>query len=418
MLFKKSLAAVILLAAAGRGYAADLKDCVSLAAANSPALKAYGEKLSSTLAAADRDRKALLPQLSASGEEGYSAYGKDSGLSNGLTGRAGLQLAWDLPKVLAGYPRLSRLETEKAAASLALAKKTLERDVARNYYQLAILLGKKADYETAREYFSSHISDIEKLGDKGLDVKLDLIRTGIQLKSLEVSASDIGAQVRAALLSLNSATGGSFGPQDLSFGDLPSPEAAGAYADTGTPAAFPPGSAAALLTSLDELELGTALESYHQSAYGWAPSLALGLDRAITPIDPATERYRTAISASLPVFDFGQRAADRKSLKRAGEYQRGLNRDNARQLALSIAGLEVEMYNAASSCAAAQANLKDADESLETARDYYRQGKLKETDLLSIFSEYLAVKEQARDSLGLYLDKKADLDYLLKGGSL
>jgi outer membrane protein TolC len=384
-----------------------------MAAGNSLALKAYDEKLASALATEKSDRRALLPQLSASGEEGYSVYDKASGLSDGMNGRAGVQLSWDLPKVLSGYPRLSRLEAEKAAASLALARKALARDVAKDYYQLHILLGKKTDYAAAEDYFRSHIGDIESLGDKGLDVKLDLIRTGIQLKSLEVSAADINTQLHGALISLASAVGRNLSPLDLPFTDIPSPAAGGLYADTAPAGGYPQGSAAALLTRLDALELNTSLENYRQSAYAWTPQLAAGLDRAITPIDPATERYRTYLTASLPIFDFGLRAENRKSLKSAGEYQRSLNGDNARQLALSIAGLNAEMKNAASSCAAAEANLNGADESLETARDYYRQGKIKETDLLSIFSEYLAVKEQARDALGLFLEKKADLDYLL-----
>ena len=395
--------AFFLATVAGTLQAANLKDCVGLAAANSAAVKAYEEKLNASMAANERDRKALLPQLSAAGEEGYSTYARQAGLEDGLTGKVGLQLNWDLAKVLAKYPRLSRLEADKARVLLTLAQKALARDVAKDYYQLHVLVGKKTDYAAAQDYFSSHIKDIERLRDQGLDVKLDLLRASIQLKSLAVSAATIETDIAGALLSLNSATGGKFETADLAFSDIPVP------AGMETPAA---GEAAPLEARLDELETETAAENYRQSAYAYAPSLTFGVDRSVTPIDPATELYRTFLALNIGIFDFGQKAADRKSLLAASEFQRQTALDNRRKLLLAAARLEGEIRNAAFACRITALNLADADKSLETARDYYRQGKIKETDLLTTASDYLGVKEQARDALAQYLDKLADLYYL------
>ena len=55
---------------------------------------------------------------------------------------------------------------------------------------------------------------------------------------------------------------------------------------------------------------------------------------------------------------------------------------------------------------------------MATAKEYYRQGKIKETDLLSVFSEYLEARQQSWEALDTYLDKKAGLDYLLAGSAL
>ena len=398
-----------LLAAGGTASAADLKECLGLAAANSPALRAYEQKLSGALAANDKDRRSLYPQLSLSGEEGYSAYSGEAGLKNGITGSAGFEFAWDLPKALAGYPALSRIEADKAGVLLEQAKKELERDVKRDYYKLYILESKQADYAAAREYFDSHIKDIKRLEDQGLDLKLDLIRAGMQLKALATTEAGIQAEFENVLLSLNSASGGNFKREDFKFEDLPAPgliEASAGAAD-----------GALLATRLDELDLAGTREAWRQSAWGYAPTVALGTRKSLSPIDPAAELKRTYLTINLPVFDFGQRAAERKTLQREAEAQQSLAMENNRRLKLSIKQLRGEVKNAAAACAAASSGLVDADKIIETAKAYYRQGKIKETDLLSVFSEYLDAKQRARDALDNYLDKKAGLDYLLAGSA-
>lgn len=409
MRIKISMAALALCAAAltaAPARAADLKDCTARALAYSPAVKAYERQLASAQAAADRDGKARLPRLSASADDGYSAYSAASGLEDGLTGTLGLQLDWDLPKALSGYQRLADLETRKSRLLLETARRTLARDVAKDYYRLHILAAKKADYDGARSYFTSHIADIEELGDRGVDVKLDLLRAGMQLRALGVAEAAIETDLRAALLSLNSATGGGFREGDFAFADIPAP--ARAAAPAGAAAAAPE-------TRLNALDQASAEEAYRQSGYFYAPALAFGVNKAVTPIDPATERSRAFLSLSLPVFDFGQHAADRRALREDAEYRRQLALEERRRLEVSIRTLTAGMDNAAAACADAGAGLADADKALRTAGEYYRQGKIRETDLLSVFADYLAAKEQARDALGDYLDKKADLDYYAEG---
>ena len=60
-------------------------------------------------------------------------------------------------------------------------------------------------------------------------------------------------------------------------------------------------------------------------------------------------------------------------------------------------------------------NVDSARSSLDIAQDYFRQGKIKETDLLSIFSEYLSTKDESNELLYSFLSKKVELDALIKG---
>lgn len=394
---------LVFLFAAGGVRAADLKECLTMSADNSPGVRAYEEKLSASISAQKSAKRSLLPALSVSGEDGYSTYSRDSGLDNGMTGTLGAQLNWDLPKVLAGYQRLAGLETDKARLLLDIAKRTLARDVEKDYYSLHILAAKKSDYAEAKAYFLTHIASIEELGKRGVDVKLDLLHANMQLRSLGVTANGVETDLKSALMSLNSATGGNFKEGDFPFADIPAPVA--------NP--VPPGLAAtAPETRLNDLELRTAEENYRQSGYFYAPTVNFGVNKAITPIDPATERTRTFLGVTLDVFDFGSHVSERKSLRAAREARRASNLEDLRKFRLSIETLRTGIANAAATCAAAEAGLSDADKAMKTADEYYRQGKIKETDLLSVFSDYLTAKEQARDALRDYLDKKSDLDYI------
>jgi outer membrane protein TolC len=337
-----------------------------------------------------------------------------------LTGQVGAQLSLDLKKTLSGYPELSRLELEKSRLLRELAERDIVRSVTQDYYRLYILLGKRADYSEARAYFSSHIKDIEKLESAGLDLKLDRVRAEIQLKSLELTARELESDISSVLKSLSSAAGKELKAEDLVFEGglgaldrLPGIEAgfiavstcAGHCADAGR-----------LSSRLDRLETSSAFETYRQSKFSYAPTLQLGLVRSVHIIDPATELYRTYIAVNLDVFDFGAHSAERTALLRDYEARRETELENQKQLRLSLDRLTDEMAGAAASYTGLKKNYEAAAGNLETAKLYYTKGKIKETDLLSIFSEYLDAKQQSRDALGRYLDKKAELAYLRSGG--
>lgn len=412
--FKRFLSIAVLFCLPARLSALDLDGCVKMALASSHSLKASQLRIEASRAAYSKDRKSLLPSLTVTGEDGYNRYQAEAGLRDGLTGQVGAQFSWELGKNLAGFPETSRLELEKALLERDLSEKDVIRGVTQDYYRLYILLGKRADYAEARSYFSSHIEDIEKLETAGLDVKLDRVRAEIQLKALELTGKELETGIAGALKSLSYAAGAELRAEDLvfdggagAFGRLPSIDGGSLAASTCCP------DAEVLLSArLDRLETSSALEVYRQSKFAYAPVLALGLTRNLDIIDPATELYRTYVAVSLPLFDFGARGQERKALLRGYEARRETELESRRQRRLALETLAAEIESAAASYAGLRKNYEAAAGNVETAKLYYAKGKLKETDLLSIFSEYLDAKQQSRDALGRYLDKKAELAYL------
>lgn len=413
---RKECVLSVLLVVPSAAPAAELKDYVSLSLRNSPALKAAGAGLDAAKAGLDAQRRGLLPDFSGTVEEGYSVYDAAAGadLRDGVTGRAALEAAVDLKGIVAGTPRLGRLEADKAAAELELARRGITRDTAASYYRLYSLVQKRKDYAGADGYFASHLADIKALGERGLDVKLDLLRADVQRRALAADAADIDAAVASELAGLNGAAGAAFKLSDLPFSDIPSP----APPSAPPPAARATPSALALEGRLGSLEADAAAEALRQSAYAAVPGLTVGLGRALSPIDPATERWRAYAAVTVDIFGFGRRAAERRRLAAEAENRRQLALENTRRLDLEAGRLEAGLTAAAAACGEAARTLAAAEEGLDAAGEYYRQGKIKETDLLAVFSEYFSARERSRDALGAWLEKKAERDYLLGGEGL
>jgi outer membrane protein TolC len=387
--------------------AADLKDCVALARQNSPLLKAYESKIAASAAAYQKDRHAGLPQLNGSVGASYYQYGGVAGLPNGLAGQLAVAVDWDLQKYAANSARLSAIDLEKSGLLKTMAENEIAGDVAADYYGLYALAGKKADYAAAVAYFETHIKDIERLRDAGVDVKLDLIRAGMQLKTLRAEAGDLQGDIENALLSINSATGGSFKEGDLDFSAVPDPKD---YAQAKMPQA-----AGFYEARLDALDVKAAQEAARQGAYNVVPSLQFGVERNIHTMDPSTEEYRGYVALNFGIFDYGGRGKEREALSKEAQFQADSARDNLKKLALSAAQLERRIKLSAAACLSARDTLADASAGLETAAVYYRQGKIKETDLLSTFSDYFEVQKKTRDTLGEYLSLRNELARLAGG---
>lgn len=392
--------------------ALDLDGCVQMALTNSRAIKAAGSLTQASAQAYKSARASLRPVLSASGEAAYNRYQAAAGLPDGLMGQAGMQFSVDLRRTLAGA-ELERLDLEKSRLAGQLAEKDVIRSVTLDYYSLYTLLRKKADYAEALKYFNSHIEDIEKLESSGLDLKLDRARAEMQLKSLEVSAAALDTEIANALASLSSAAGARLKTEDLVFDGAPADGGLPAIQDgAAAPPARPGQSLAARLAGL---ETASAYEAWRRAGFIYAPALQLGLARNIHPIDPATENYRTYLAVSLDIFDWGAKAGAKNAALETYRAQVETETENKRLLTLSLERLAAELNSEAAAYEALRENFLSAAGNLETAKTYYRQGKLKETDLLSIFSEYLDAKQQSRDALGRYLDKKTELAYLRAG---
>ncbi len=393
-------------------YAMTLKECTESSLENSKLLEAYENKVSSSIASYRKDQSELWPKLSANAESDYLRFGKESDLPrrSGNEGRVSVSATLDLQKILSHYPELSHLDIEKNRLIRKISESEIQKSVTQDYYKLGILLKKKRDYADANAYFNELIKDIEKLGSQGVDVKLDLGRARVQLNSLQISAGGVSSEIEHTLLSLGSMMNTRLKESDFSSMDEPDINSMKVNR-----AVSGEDSQNLVQSRADEMDLRISKAAYNRSGVYYAPSLQAGLNHNIDTVDPNAEAYRVFLALSFDIFDFGQKAKEREELKYAYEAQKNLFENNQRKLKTQIEQLTADVGNLQAIYKNASDNLNTASQSIETAKIYYRQGKIKEADLLNTFSDYLAAKNQAYDVLSDYLSKKVELDFLLRG---
>lgn len=417
---------------ASSAYGITLEECKALALRNSSLLHAYENLINSAIATNREDKSSLFPQITATYQPEHLWYGPDAGFSRqGTRQNVGTTASFDIPRIFANYPQLSQLQVEKSKLIKMIARNELLREVTQEYYGLYIFMQKKDDYKNAHSYIAMHINDIKDLQGRGVDVKLDLLRANLQLNSLYVSISTTNQEIANVLLSLNSLMNTEFNEEN--FMDMDAPDMVYLQTDHHIydPVVFESdprnsymlGVKNSLLNNLDTLnqtklnalDVETAKEQYRQNKYNYLPSLEFGYDHNFHTIDPSVETDRVFLALKLNVFDFGVKSNAAQSLKYNYQSQKDMFDENQRKLRVYIQQLITEIESIQVTYVDTNENVQSAKQVIYTAQEYYQEGKIKETDLLSIFSEYINAKDQYYVILYNFFSKKALLDSVVAG---
>jgi outer membrane protein TolC len=413
-------------------YAITLEECKISALRNSKLLEAYENLIKSSIYSNRKDTSTLFPQISGFYQPDHVQYGPNVDFArHGYRNKLGVNVAVDIPKILANYPQLSNLEVEKSKLIRKISENEILKNLTQDYYKLYVFLQKKKYYMDAQSYISAHIKDIDDLQSKGVDVKLDSIRAQVQLTSLYISVSNVNQEMTNALTSLNLLMNTEYKESDFSNMDAPDMatiETDQTVFDKNVPEANTKGSyiedvkknipqkiAALGQSKLDELDVKLAKEKYRQNKFYYLPTLQGGYEHNAHTIDPSIETDRTFLALNLDIFDFGQKAYEGQQLKYSYESQKKLFDESQRKLKVRIDQLITEIEKIQTTYKNATDNMKNAEKALDTAKDYYQQGKIKETDMLSIFSEYMNAKDQSYEILYSFFAEKAELDSLIRG---
>jgi outer membrane protein TolC len=390
-----------------------LNDCVDSALKNSQLLAALRANVQAADSAYARDRSSLGPTLALADEASYSTFGPEATFSNGSENRANAELSMDLQRLLAPPSALSRLDLQRNQMLLIQAQGQLRRDVTQAYSKVLILLRKSAEQAQAKDFVDSHIRDIERLQSSGLDVALDLLRAKSQSKSLDLSALNQSGDLDDTLATLRSLTGLTLSATDFDVeGDL-------ALVSSTIPADGPAALSEKILQTVQAKLTALDLQSAQAAAQGSgrfsAPSLRLGLDHSFLAIDPNAPLDRVYGGLSFNAFDWGQQghATDQLHLQLKAQEQASAEQERAQRLYANQ--VLSDLKHAAQAYALSASLVQDAQQGLEIAKVYYRQGKAKESDLLSVFADYLAAIDQRDESLLSLLNKKAEWDAIWDG---
>ncbi|MDE1920226.1 MAG: TolC family protein [Candidatus Omnitrophica bacterium] len=399
---------VLLTLHSSQAFAVSLGDCKALALKNSSLIAAYEDLIKSSVYSWRKERSALLGQLTAYYQPDNIQFSDRSDLkrTHGFETRMGAAFSWDLQKILTDYPALGRLDVTKNKLVLSIARSELLKNVTQDYDRLYVLLEKRKEYVNVLELFQSHIREIKQLQSKGVDAAFDLDRARVQFQSLNISLNNIDSEIKDVLLALNSLMNSSYTQRDFSLKDAPDMSSLPSWS----------GDYSVLQQSrLDKVNVDTAKEMFKQSRLYYLPTVQLGLEHNVNTVDPNVEEYRSYLSLNFDIFDFGQKANEEKSLKYGYEYQEKLFKDDQRKLKVRIEQMTGDLASLRGVYRATMENLKNAQAGIKTARAYYRQGKIKEIDLLSAFSDYLTAVDQSYDAQYNFLAKKAELAAVIEG---
>lgn len=410
--------AFVLAGCAACAGAVTLEDCVSSALGASAAVASLRDQVQASVYAYDKDRHGRWPALSLSDQASYATYKPGafepgSSLNDGVDDMANAELSTDLQQWIASPADLSRLDIQRNRLLLDRARAQLRHDVTQAFNKIMVLRLKADERRRAASYMDSHIKDIRRLRALGLDVELDLLRAGSQRTSLDLVAAAQDADLQNSLAALRSLTG-----MDLRPGDFqPDPAwLASMTAEPGDPATLVGRHLEDTLQGqLTALDLASARMATRGTGPIAAPVLRAGLNHAFQAIDPATPVDQVYASLTLNAFDWGRRASEGR--QRASEFtaQQKETDDQLRQLRLTAGQLAVDLAAARKAYAISAELLRDAQKGLDIAEAYYRQGKIKETDVLSVFSDFLNAEDQQDGALQEVLDQRAEWEALWSG---
>jgi len=386
-------------------YAVTLEECKSLSLKNSNLIAAYENLIKSSVYSNQKDKSSLFPQLTAFYQPDYIQFSDRSDLTrtHGHESKVGSALSLDLQKILTNYPQLSRLEVDKNKLLKSIARNEIQKDTVQNYYRLYVLLQKKNDYKEVYDFFKTHTKDIEDLQSKGVDVALDLNRAQVQFRSLGISIKNINNEIDNILIALNSMMNTNYKEADFAVMDTP---------DITMTKPASENYSRFQQSNLDEFDSKVAKERYEQSKLYYLPMIQLGFEHNIRTVDPNVEEYKTLLALNFNIFDFGQKANERSQLKYNYEYQQNLFKENQRKLKVRMDQLMTDVKNQQTIYKNTSDNLDVAQKSVDIAKIYYKQGKIKEADVLNVFSDYWNAKDQNYEALYNFLAKKAELEAL------
>ncbi len=384
-------------------FAITLENCRDLSLKNSNLIIAYENLIKSSIYSYQKDKSSLLPQLTAFYQPDNVQFSDRSDLArtHGFETKVGSVLSVDLQKILTNYPQLGRLEIDKNKLIKSIAENEIQKDTTQDYYRIYVLLNKKKDYRDAYDFFNTHINDIATQGSKGVDVALDINRARVQLKLLDISLKNINNEIDNILIDLNSLMNTTYTEADFAVMDTPQVTMEEFFSREDY-SNFEQ-------SKLNESDLKIAKETYEQSKLYYMPTIQLGFEHNTRTVDPNVEEYKTYLALNFNIFDFGQKSNEEKQLKYAYESAQGLFKESERKLQVRILQLMTDIKNLQAVYESSSDNLNNAQKSLDIAKTYYKQGKIKETDLLSVFSDDLNVKDQTYEALYHFLAKSAEL---------
>ncbi len=382
-----------------------LKELTDKVIANSALLESFQYKIKSDKYSYKHDKSQLLPYFTLPLDSGYDTT------VGGWQFSPGLNAYLDLQKILTHSPALSELKVERSRIEGQMAKSDLEKEIMLAYYRLYVLAQQRIEDTSMKAYFDTHLQNLQKMADKGVDLSLDILRVKNQRASLSLSMDNSYNEMENILTSISSLSGINLSMDDFTFKDIPLLKDETSQIDN-YEENIPKSAENTYQSDLNKIDLKMSEKSADQNRLYWIPLLQFYSGLQIT--NSNRPDYKFGIGLEFPLFDFGQRENQLQSSINAYNSQKSLYKDNHRKLSLYLRQLVENAEKSYILYKNSLENLDNAKKSMSAANILYQKGKITETDLLSVSLDWSNSKKQYYESLYNYLSNKSEITYFLK----
>jgi outer membrane protein TolC len=339
----------------------------------------------------------------------------------------GVQVNFDLPRIKSGFARLSLLNLDKARLSRQMSEAEIRRRVAREYLELYVLTRRSALQDSALAFYEGHIRDLKAVQSRGVDQGLAVVREEVQADNVRLGKNGTNVKIKTELALLKSLTGAALDHKSFGFEDVGTVDTAQVHAEVpGAPEVVKGSSIDSLEATLDtailstpfcrqrRLEAAMAEETARQDRYAYLPVLQAGAELNTT----YSSDYRIFGGVSFDISGFLWRKTEYGRLACEAKSQRAAGEEDIRAFTQGVKQLAAEVENAQYNYYQGLGNVRKAREASTLGSDLYRKGRITQTDLFDIYSQYIEANEKMLDACHDYLVGKSDLTCVLQGGAL
>lgn len=335
----------------------------------------------------------------------------------------GVEVNFPLQKILGGAARENSLKLEQNLLRGFLSREEIRLRITRNYLSVYLLSQRGAIFRDAESFYQSHIQDINRLINRGVDLRYDRSRSEVERRILEAKQKEVARDLQNALLEISSLAGRPFELKEMNFSGL-EPDSQKMYSTNDfryfsnrnrVEEVLEETIQKTALWRMESLSRDLAENLYNQSRYYAVPSLLVGSRvMGYQRKEPWNDNYQVYIAASIPISDLYIRNHEAKMRRQDYIAQKKILEDYGREFRLQIRQLMGDIEYSYGAYEMAKKNEQEAKSSVNIATIQYRQGRIKQIDILDTYSRYLNTREDSIDKLRQFYDKNLKLSFLLK----
>ncbi|NNM53983.1 MAG: TolC family protein [Spirochaetales bacterium] len=344
-----------------------------------------------------------LPRLSGSADAGW-----DDTVGGWQTSVNAI-VTWDLAALVDSKPSDAAFRARQDLWQTQSVTDQLRLNVALSWARLLVLSQEVHEDARLAKIFETHLDHLQRMKAEGVDLTWDILRVKNQLSALNTTSLSTASALQDQLALLSRLIGRTLTLGDVDFS---SSKSVPRFEEQ-----FWRQNLGAFVTSRPEVQAAlvgvqAAQAQGERAQLAWLPQIKAYGGYQPTSLGP---NRKWGVSADFSLVDWGSQQALSQSYRSLGQSQSAraaaLREKLTQELETLIRGTTVAHQVWLQS----QGEFKNADEALKEAQELYREGRIKETDLLGAALDWESAKTRVSDAQMTFLQDAFTLTSLYGG---